>query len=96
LTDAEYAEFVKARHLLIRPAMTAPDATAEDRAKADATAKETAQKILAEIKAGKPFEQAAKEYSDDQSNKDKGGELGWFRRNEMVQPFSEAAFKMKA
>ncbi|MEN6521257.1 MAG: peptidylprolyl isomerase [Armatimonadota bacterium] len=96
LTDAEYSEFIKARHILIRPATTSPDATLEEKTKADTAAKETAEKILAEIKGGKSFEQAAKEYSDDPSNKENGGELGWFRRNEMVQQFSDAAFNLKA
>lgn len=96
LTDAEYSEFIKARHILIRPAMTSPSATAEERSAADTAAKETIENIMAEIKGGKSFEQAAKEYSDDTSNKEKGGELGWFRRSEMVQQFSDAAFKLKA
>ncbi|MEN6372578.1 MAG: peptidylprolyl isomerase [Armatimonadota bacterium] len=96
LTDAEYSQFIKARHILIRPAATEPNATEEEKAKADATAKETAEKVLVEIKAGKSFEQAAKEYSDDPSNKDKGGELGWFKSDEMIPQFSQVAFKLKA
>ena len=40
------------------------------------------------------FEQAAAQYSEDQSNALKGGELGRFDRNRMVAPFTEVAFSL--
>ena len=99
-TDAEYAEFVKARHILIRATPATPPSggtpTQEDRTKAEQAAKEKIDKVLAEIKAGKAFEQAAKEYSEDMATKEKGGELGWFRKGEMLQEVSNAAFSLKA
>jgi parvulin-like peptidyl-prolyl isomerase len=36
--------------------------------------------VRGEIEAGKPFGEAAREYSEDQLTKDEGGGLGWFNR----------------
>jgi peptidyl-prolyl cis-trans isomerase D len=52
-----------------------------------------ADKLIGEIKSGKPFETAAAQYSNDQTNKNKGGDLGWFEPNAMVQDFAEAVKK---
>ncbi|MDP1625623.1 peptidylprolyl isomerase [Parvibaculum sp.] len=54
--------------------------------------KAEAEKIAGEIKAGKGFEEAAKEYSKDPGSAD--GDLGWFRREEMVPEFGNAVFSM--
>ena len=96
LTDADYSEFIKARHIFIRIGLDDPNASAEEREKAEAEAKANTEKILAEIRAGKSFEQAAKEYSQDLRTKDTGGKLEWFRRYEMPPQLSDAAFKLKA
>jgi len=53
----------------------------------------TANMIEGKLKAGQPFDALAKQYSQDPSTKDKGGELGWFRRGQMVPSFEAAAFK---
>lgn len=53
-----------------------------------------AEKIVGEIKGGKSFDDAAREYSRDGSGAD-GGDLGWFRRAEMVEPFADAVFSME-
>ncbi|HEW91040.1 MAG TPA: hypothetical protein ENF81_00635 [Thermotogaceae bacterium] len=54
---------------------------------------EKAKEILQEIKDGKlTFEEAAKKYSTDTSNKDKGGDLGWMTRKSLVKEFADAAF----
>ncbi|MCS6829157.1 MAG: peptidylprolyl isomerase [Armatimonadota bacterium] len=101
------SDFIHARHILIQPQMPAitPDQNvsaeerqklfAEARAKAEEEAKAKAQKVYEEIKAGKDFAEAAKEYSDDRSNKDKGGDLGAFARGMMVPEFEQAAFALK-
>jgi parvulin-like peptidyl-prolyl isomerase len=100
-------DFIQARHILIQPQMPtiSPDQNvsaeerqkmfAEARAKAEEEAKAKAQKVYEEIKAGKDFAEAAKEYSDDRSNKDKGGDLGAFARGMMVPEFEQAAFALK-
>jgi peptidyl-prolyl cis-trans isomerase SurA len=43
--------------------------------------------------AGEDFGELARRFSDDPS-RDSGGDLGWFRRGEMVEEFEDAAFNM--
>ncbi|MBQ9688424.1 peptidylprolyl isomerase [bacterium] len=58
--------------------------------------KAKAEKILAEVKANpKGFEKYAKEYSEDVASGQKGGDLGFFAYEDMVEPFSKAAFSLK-
>ncbi len=52
----------------------------------------TAQTVEAQLKAGKDFAALAKQYSIDPGSRDKGGELGLFRRGQMVPAFDKAAF----
>ncbi len=79
---------VRARHILI--ALPA-DATEVNKA----TARAKADDILKQLKAGAPFAAMAKKYSDDPGTKDKGGELGYFGKGELVKPFEDAAFSLK-
>jgi hypothetical protein len=57
--------------------------------------KAKAEKLLTQLRAGGDFNALAKEFSIDTSNKDQGGDLGWFGRGMMVKPFEEAAFALK-
>ncbi|NNF59609.1 MAG: peptidylprolyl isomerase [Rhodothermaceae bacterium] len=67
---------VRARHILL---------PLENRA--------TAETLKTRLEQGEiGFEQAALQYSTDESNKNQGGDLGWFGAGRMVQPFEEAAF----
>lgn len=79
----------QASHILI--AVDAK-AAAEDKQKAKAKAED----ILKQIKA-KPasFAELAKAHSQDPGSADKGGDLGSFKRGDMVKPFSSAAYDMK-
>jgi foldase protein PrsA len=51
-----------------------------------------AQKVEADLKSGQSFASLAKQYSTDPASKDKGGELGGFRRGQMVPAFDKYAF----
>jgi foldase protein PrsA len=54
-----------------------------------------AKEVLAKLKAGGSWDALAKQYSTDPSSKDKGGELGFFGRGQMVPAFQDAAFGAK-
>jgi peptidyl-prolyl cis-trans isomerase D len=80
---------VKARHILFQ---VGADAKTEEVEKAEKKALD----VLAQAKSGKDFAELAKKYSDDPGSRDKGGDLGFFARDRMVKPFSDAAFSMKS
>jgi peptidyl-prolyl cis-trans isomerase D len=78
----------KARHILFAVSQSAqPEAIN--------AAKNKAQQVLAQIHAGKAFEELAKTFSDDAGSKNQGGDLGWFGTGAMVKPFEEAVKTMK-
>lgn len=56
--------------------------------------REEAEDIIARINAGESMEDLAAELSKCPSGKSSGGDLGFFAREDMVAPFSEAAFAM--
>ncbi len=80
-------EQVKARHILIK---VPEDATEEDIAEAE----ERIAAIRARIEAGEDFAEVAAEISEGPTNV-KGGDLGWFTRGQMVEPFEKAAFSLR-
>lgn len=84
-----HPEQVRARHILIA---VAPDATPAQKAAAKAKADD----LLKQIKAGADFAKLAKQFSDDPGTRNSGGDLGYFGQSEMVKPFADAAFTMKA
>jgi len=51
-----------------------------------------AKSVLARLKAGDNWDSLAALYSQDTSNAQKGGDLGWFGAGAMVAPFETAAF----
>lgn len=53
-----------------------------------------AQNILQEVKNGADFAAMAKQYSEDSSN-ERGGDLGWFGKGDMVPEFEQAVFSLK-
>jgi peptidyl-prolyl cis-trans isomerase C len=55
-----------------------------------------AKKAVQRIKGGEDFAKVAGELSKDPGSKTDGGDLGFFTKDRMVEPFAEAAFKMEA
>jgi parvulin-like peptidyl-prolyl isomerase len=54
-----------------------------------------AKQVKARLDAGENWNTVAAEVSLDTSNKDNGGDLGWFARGRMVKEFEDAAFALK-
>jgi peptidyl-prolyl cis-trans isomerase C len=54
-----------------------------------------AKDVLAELKKGTSFDKLAREKSTDKASGAEGGDLGWFKRTDMVKEFSDAAFALK-
>jgi peptidyl-prolyl cis-trans isomerase D len=65
--------------------------------KTDAEVEEIRKKasdVLAKLNKGAKFEDLAKQYSEDASTKDKGGDLGWILEKQTVPEFEKAAFSL--
>jgi foldase protein PrsA len=89
ISDKEIADYIAKNHPTLDTAqqVRARHILVADRATAD--------KVEGLLKAGGSFADLAKKYSTDPSSKDKGGELGFFIRGQMVPSFSAVAFSQK-
>lgn len=83
---------VEASHILIKTIddQNKPLPEAEQK-----KAKEKAEKVLKEVKAGGDFAELAKKYSQDPGSAANGGALGAFGKGMMVKEFEDAAFGME-
>lgn len=58
-------------------------------------AREEAAGIREQLMEGAEFEVLARRHSDDPGSRERGGELGWFRRGRMVPAFERVAFALR-
>lgn len=84
-------EFKEQNEAIVTPVLT-------DEQKAEIKASETAglkkaQDIVKRLKAGEDFVKLAKEFSDDPSSKDNGGDLDWQKQGIFVPEFDQALFQ---
>lgn len=84
----KHPEMVRASHILV-----SLDAEANDAQKAEALAK--IEEVAKKVKEGGDFAELAKANSDCPSSNN-GGDLGFFKKGQMVKPFEDAAFSMNS
>jgi peptidyl-prolyl cis-trans isomerase D len=80
---------VRAAHVLVRVPDTG-GSEAEDRARARVA------DVITRARAGEDFAKLAREVSEDQGTAPGGGELGFVKKGEVVPPFEQALFALKA
>ena len=100
ITDDDVREFFEANRaqfdnrpaaVTFRQIVISPSASDTARARARATAEE----VLRLARDGDDFEQLARRFSADPGSAQQGGDLGWFRRGDMVREFENAAYALR-
>ena len=71
------------------------DATEDEKTEAEDKAKKQAEDIIKKLNDGEDFSKLAKEYSKDDTTKDKGGALEKFNKGDYEETFTDAAYKLK-
>jgi peptidyl-prolyl cis-trans isomerase C len=87
LDSFKQPEEVKASHILIK-------IDSQDKESQKAEALEKLKEVQKKLNKGDDFAALAKEFSQGPSSA-RGGDLGYFRRGQMVKPFEEAAFALR-
>jgi peptidyl-prolyl cis-trans isomerase SurA len=77
---------VSFRNIVVAP-LPSPPAKARSKVLADS--------LVWALKLGADFATVARRFSQDPGSKEQGGDLGWFRRGQMVPAFEAAAFALK-
>lgn len=102
ITDKEIKKYydenikgdINAKHILISPETAEGMTDSEIKTQKEAALK-TAKSIIKKLKDGEKWDDLAKKYSDDDSNAQKGGDLGWFNTGDMEESFEKAAYALK-
>jgi peptidyl-prolyl cis-trans isomerase D len=77
-------EQIRASHILLKT-----------EGKDEAAVRKVAESVLAIVNAGGDFAALARQYSEDEGSKDKGGDLDFFSRGAMVKEFEDAAWALQ-
>ena len=85
-------EQVKVSHILIKTPIPGADGKVDDKALAEA--RQRAEDILKQVKAGGNFEDLAKKYSEDPGSAKQGGSIGWIGKGQTVPEFEKVAFSL--
>ena len=101
ITDKEINDYykkeivgdIRASHILIKPNVT-DEMTSAEIIEKEAEALVLAKEIITKLNNQESFGDLAKEYSDDSSNKDTGGDLGYFNKGTMTKVFEDEAYKL--
>lgn len=90
---AQFSDRLPSRPATIgfRNIVVAPRPSAE----AKTRSREQADSIVRALRSGADFAAAAKRFSQDPASQEQGGDLGWFRRGQMVSEFEQVAFVLK-
>jgi len=87
LSNIKYLpDSVRARHILLQPSQQDTDYS-QIYALADS--------LINLLKSGANFAQLSNQYSADKAANEKDGDLGWFKADEMVKPFSDSCFNAR-
>jgi hypothetical protein len=79
---------VRARHILLSVPSDASDVVRD-------SIQALAEQLQQQAEQGSDFAALAEQYSEDPGSGQQGGDLGWFQRGRMVQPFEDAAFALE-
>ena len=60
-----------------------------------ARARPLAESLVVALRHGANFADVAKKFSADTASREQGGDLGWFRRGQMVKEFEDVAFRLR-
>lgn len=85
---------ISAKHILIASKVT-EEMSNKEIEEAEEAALKTAKEVIKKLDKGESFDDLAKEYSDDASNAENGGDLEYFNKGDMVEEFEKAAYALK-
>jgi len=80
-------ETISIRHILLKPDPAFPDG--------EASSRDLASRIIEQAREGVPFDSLARKYSMDEATASRGGDLGTFRRGELLYELESAAMTLE-